>query len=136
MLRRVPDADLFFRRMRTGDRLGSRFHRSRWFSARLPKPLLQREPDRDLLFERERDLFLDFDRLLLSGVRDFLRRPRERDLDFFFFLGDLDFERLLLVPDLCDFLSEGERDFREGDLDFFFFAGDFDLDRAAALDIL
>lgn len=74
------------------------------------------------------------DRLLLSGVRDFLLRPCERDLDLLF-LGDLDFERLLFVLDLCDFLSEGDRDFRDGDLDFLFFDDDFDLDLAATLDL-
>lgn len=50
-------------------------------------------------------------------------------------MGDLDFERLLFVLDLCDFLSEGDRDLREGDLDFLFFDDDFDLDRAATLDL-
>lgn len=57
------------------------------------------------------------ERLLLSGVRGLFLWPCERDLDLFF-LGDFDLERLLLVLDLCDFLSE---DF---DLDFLFLEAD------------
>lgn len=124
--RLVRAGDLFLRRMRTGEWLGSRFQRSLWLSWWLPNaPLpLRREPERDL------DLF-DL-------------RAGDRDLDRFLF-GDLDFERLFRVLDLDrDFfflVPDVERDFflRDGvldfllwpgveDLDFLFLPGDLDLD--------
>lgn len=120
MLRRVREVDLFFRRMRTGEWLGSRFHRSRWLNILLLKPpLLRREPDLDLL-DRERDLRLDLDRLLLSRELDLFFRSGEWDPDFFLF-GDLDLECLVRALDLELFFREGD------DLDAFF-TGDLDRD--------
>lgn len=122
MLRRGLEVDLLLRRIRTGEWLGSRFHRSR-LSKEWPRNtgLLRRDAEGDLLdrecrvLDRERDrLFLagdrDFDRLPFSGLFDLFLRGGERDLDRLFragdldldrfLLGDLDFERLVLVRDL------------------------------------
>lgn len=125
VLRRVCDEDRFLRRMRTGEWLGSRFHRSRPLNlcAPNPPPRLLREPERDL------------DLLFRPDERDLerLRRPGERDFDLFL-LGDLDLERFVRVLDLDRdfFLRGGVLDFffllREDDLDFLLFTGDFDLD--------
>lgn len=146
-LRRVLEVDLLLRRIRMGEWLGSRFHRSR-LSKEWPRNtgLLrpERDTERDLLdrewraLERDRDLLFlvgdrDFERLLFSRLFDLFRRAGERDLDRLFrtgdldlerfLLGDLDFERLALVWDLdLDFSLCGidlERDFlrRAGDLD-------------------
>lgn len=122
-LRLVCDEDLFFRRMSTGEWLGSRFHLSRPLNRWALNPLLRREPERDRDLLRPEDL--DLDRLL--------RRPGERDLDLFLF-GDLDLERFDRVLDLDRdfFFREGVRDFffllRDEDLDFFSLAGDLDFD--------
>lgn len=109
--------------MTTGERLGSRFQRSRWLNIRLLKaPLFLREPERDLL-DLERDRCLDFERFL-SETRDLLWRPGERDLDLFL-LGDLDLERLERFLDLDLFRCEGDfLLFLEDDLDFLRFKGD------------
>lgn len=158
LLRRVLEVDLRLRRIRIGEWLGSRFHRSR-LSKEWPRKagLLRRDIDLDRLarvwrgLDLERDLLFftgerDFDRLALSGVLELFFRVGDRDLDRLFrigdldlerfLLGDFDFERLVRVRDLdLDFalrLADFERDFLllAGDLDadLFFTSREDDLD--------
>lgn len=110
-LRCERTGDLFFRRISTGEWLGSRFHRSLWLREWLLKLPLPRR-------ERERDL----DRLDLFPLGD-------RDLERFLF-GDRDLERLLRVRELerdDRFLREGVRDLDRDDR--FLREGVLDLDR-------
>lgn len=99
VLRRVREVDLFFRRMRIGEWLGSRFHRSRRSNERLRNAGLRcRELERDLL-ERDRRFRVvdrERDRLFLPGERDLERLPSSLDFDLFLLAGDRDFERLFL----------------------------------------
>lgn len=108
VLRRVRDPDRrCLRRMRTGEWLGSLFHRSRLSNdllrntGRLPRPL-------------------DLDLRRRSDERDLDRRPRSPDRDRFLLPADRLLDRLFLSVDLdllrpfCDrdrLLRVGERDF-------------------------
>lgn len=113
MLRRVRDPERrCLRRMRTGEWLGSRFHRSRRSkerlrnTGRLPRPL-----DLDLrLRSEERDL----ERLLRSPDLDLFRRPVERLLDRLLRSVDLDLLLLRALGERDLLLRAGERE-RERD---------------------
>lgn len=123
VLRRVRDPERrCLRRMRTGEWLGSLFHRSRLSkerlrnTGRLPRPL---ERDRRL-----RSVDRDLERLLLSPDLDLFLRPVERLLERLPLSGDLD----LLLPRV---LGERDRLFRAGErvLDRWVLCRDLDLDR-------
>lgn len=160
VLRRVRDPERrCLRRMRTGEWLGSRFHRSRRSkerlrnTGRLPRPLdldlrlrseererLPRSPDLDL-FRRPVERLLD--RLLRSvdldlllpralGERDRLLRAGERERDRWDLPRDLVRDRLRRALERDLRRRAGLLDFRfflSGETDSFFLAGDFDLQR-------
>lgn len=98
-LRRDLEVDLLLRRIKTGEWLGSRFHRSRLSKDRPRNAgLLRRETERDLLDRDRRALDRERDLLFLAGERDLDLLFRVGDLDFDRFrLGDFDFERFALV---------------------------------------
>lgn len=136
LLRRVREPERrCLRRMRTGEWLGSLFHRSRLSNerlrnaGRLPRPL-----DLDLrLRSEERDL----DRLLLSPDLDLFLRPVERLLDRLLLSVDLDLLLTRALGERDRLLRAGERDLDRRvlvrDLDGLRLAGERDLRRRAGL---
>lgn len=155
VLRRARDPERrCLRRMRTGEWLGSLFHRSRLSNerlrntGRLPRPLdldlRLRSGERDRLpLPPDLDLFLRpverlLERLILSVDLDLLlpRALGERVRDRRFRVGERDLDRRILVRDLerdrLRRVAERERDFRRRaglrDLDRRFFLSDGETD--------
>ena len=153
MLRRVRDPERrCFRRIRTGEWLGSLFHLSRLSNerlrntGRLPRPLdldlrlRSAERDRErLLRSIDLDLFLRpverlFDRLFLSGDLDLLLPRALGDRDRLLRAGLRDLDRRVLFrnfePDCLRRAAERERDRRRraGDLDLRFFLSEGETD--------